>query len=66
MFRANDPRRSQTRINAAFALARQRQFDEAEGLATEAVAIAQSLRPPQADSYVQQLRQIRLMRKGAK
>jgi tetratricopeptide (TPR) repeat protein len=61
--RPNGIQRGQRRINLAFALARQLQFDEAEGLAAEAVAIGQSARPP-AD-FANQLQQIRQMRKAA-
>jgi hypothetical protein len=61
-FRAGDIRRGQVRITAAMALAQQRQFDEAEKLATEAVAIAKAMRPPQGDAFTSQLAQIRKMR----
>jgi hypothetical protein len=61
-FRPGDMRRSQVRITAALALAQQWQFDEAEKLATEAVAISKSMRPPQGDAFTSQLEQIRKMR----
>ena len=57
-------RRSQTRMEAAFALARLGQFDEAETLGEEAVALARpphTPRPPLA----QQLEQIRQMKQAA-
>jgi tetratricopeptide (TPR) repeat protein len=65
VYSANDRRRAQTRINVAFALARQRQFDEAERLASEAVVIAQSMRPSQAEQFTRQLGEIRKMRTAA-
>jgi hypothetical protein len=61
-FRPGDMRRAQVRITAAMALAQQRQFDEAEELATGAVATAKSMRPPQGDIFANQLEQIRKMR----
>jgi hypothetical protein len=63
VYRPNDIQRAQRRSNLAFALARQLQFDEAEDLAAEAIAIGQSARPP-AD-LANQLQQIRQMRKAA-
>lgn len=59
---ANDGRRAFTRINAAMALARQGQFDEAERLANEAVAIGQRLRPPQPNMFAAQLEEIARMK----
>ncbi len=59
---ANDPRRGFVRMNAAFGLARLRQFEEAERLAEEAVSIGQRLRPPQPNMFAGQLEQIRRMR----
>jgi hypothetical protein len=44
------------------ALAQQKQFDEAEKLATEAIAIGKAMRPPQSDWFTDQLEQIRKMR----
>jgi Cdc6-like AAA superfamily ATPase len=61
-YRPGDMRRAQVRITAAMALAQQRQFDEAEKLATEAIVIAQAMRPPQGDVFTNQLEQIRKMR----
>ena len=55
-------RRGYIRIQVALALARQRQFDEAERLANEALAIGETMRPPQANSFAQQLEQIRQMK----
>jgi tetratricopeptide (TPR) repeat protein len=60
----NGWRRSQTRMEAAFALARQGQFDEAETLAEEAVALALPPRIPRAP-LAQQLEQIRQMKQAA-
>ena len=60
-----DPRRGYTRMNAAFALARARQFDEAERLAAEAVALAGTMRPPQPNVFEPQLDQIRQMKAAA-
>lgn len=64
-FRPGDMRRGQVRITAAMALAQQRQFDEAEKLATEAVAISKAMRPPQGDMFTNQLEQIRKMRNAS-
>jgi hypothetical protein len=61
-YRPADIRRAHVRMTAAMAMAHQRQFDEAEKLATEAVAIAKSMRPPQGDPFTSQLEQIRKMR----
>ena len=61
VYPANDPRRGFTRTNVAFALARRRQFDEAERLAREAVAIGEPMQPRQVQ-FAQQLEQIRQMR----
>ncbi|MBZ5724887.1 MAG: tetratricopeptide repeat protein [Acidobacteriia bacterium] len=65
VYRANDPRRVYTRMSAAFALARQRQFEEAERLATEGLAIGGSLRPPQAEHFAAQVEEIRRMKTAA-
>ncbi len=62
VFPANDPRRGFTRSGVAFALARQKQFDEAERLINEAIAISQSLRPPQPKMFSGQLEEIRRMK----
>ena len=64
-FRPTDMRRAQFRITAAMALAQERQFDEAERLAIEAVAISKVMLPPQADAFTNQLQQIRKMRAAA-
>jgi tetratricopeptide (TPR) repeat protein len=61
---SNDWRRSQTRMDVAFALAQLGQFDEAVTLAEEAVALRQTMRPPQP-SLAQQLEQIRQMKLDA-
>jgi tetratricopeptide (TPR) repeat protein len=65
-FRPGDMRRAQVRIIAAMAMAQQRQFDEAEKLASEAVAISKAMRPPQAEAFTSQLEQIRKMRNAPK
>jgi hypothetical protein len=44
------------------ALTQQRQFDEAEKLAAEAIAIATAMRPPQGNMFANQLEEIRKMR----
>ena len=62
VFRANDARRGFIRVQVALALARQRQFDEAEHLANEAVAIGQTMRPPQPNLFAPQLEQVRRMK----
>ena len=61
---ANDARPGFTRINAAMALARQGQFDEAERLANEAVAIGQRMHPPQRNMFAAQLQEIKRMKTG--
>jgi tetratricopeptide (TPR) repeat protein len=61
-FRPADVRRAHVRIAAAMALAQQRQFDEAERLAAEAIAIAAAMRPPQGNMFAHELAQIRRMR----
>jgi tetratricopeptide (TPR) repeat protein len=55
-------RRGYTRMNAAFALARVQQFEEAEQLGSQAVAISESLHPPQPELFAAQLQQIRQMK----
>jgi tetratricopeptide (TPR) repeat protein len=64
-----DPQPAQVRLDAAVAFASQRQFDEADRLAGEAVSIAKALRPPWAtqvtQQVAQQLDQIRQMEKAA-
>jgi Tetratricopeptide repeat len=64
-FRPGDMRRAQVRMVAAMALAQQKQFDEAEKLAVEAVGIGKGMRPPQNDAFAGQLEQIRQMRTAA-
>jgi tetratricopeptide (TPR) repeat protein len=61
-YSANDARRGNTRTLLALALARRRQFDEAERLAGEAVAIGQQIRPPQVEHFTRQLEEIRKMK----
>lgn len=62
VFSANDARRGNARIRVALALARQRQFDEAERVANEAIAIGQQMRPSQAEQFTRQLEEIRKMK----
>jgi hypothetical protein len=64
VFAGANPQRAHLRMNAAMVLAQQRQFDEAEQLATDAVAIGQASRPPQDDMFANQLAQIRKMREA--
>jgi len=59
-----DWRRSQTRLDTALALARLGQFDEAEELGEEAVALQRPTRTPRPP-VEQQLEQIRWMRQAA-
>ena len=61
---ANDPQRGSIRMEAARALAVQGQFDEAERLAAEAVAIGQSMKGqgPWNEQFKRSLEQIRQMR----
>jgi hypothetical protein len=61
----NEAQRGHVRINAAFAFANARQFDEAEGLASEAVAAGERMRPPQAKLFASQVEQIRRMKTAA-
>ena len=58
----NDARRGNTRTHLAFALTREKQFDEAERLVNEAIAIGKQMHPSQADQFVRQLEEIRKMR----
>jgi hypothetical protein len=44
------------------ALSRQRQFDDAERVASEAVAIGQQMRPSQAEQFARELEQIRKLK----
>jgi tetratricopeptide (TPR) repeat protein len=65
VYPANDARRAMIRMSAAMAYANERQFDEAETLAKEAVSIGQHLQPAQPDSFTNQLKQILQMKKAA-
>jgi len=56
---ANEPERGSVRINAAFALANARQFEEAERLANEAIAVGERMRPPRSNLFVPTVEQIR-------
>jgi hypothetical protein len=64
VFNANDPQRGSVRTEAAMALAAQGQFDEAERLAAEAVAIGQVLKGqgPWNEQFNRSLQQIGQMR----
>jgi hypothetical protein len=59
----NDPRRIQSRMNAANLLVQLERFDEAGTLATEALEIAQAMRPPQVMEIRPRAEQILKMRK---
>ena len=61
----NEAQRGFVRINAAFAFANARQFDEAERLANEAVAVGEGMRPPQTKLFASQVEQIRRMKTAA-
>ena len=60
----NGWRRSQTRMDAAFALAHLGQFDEAVMLGEEAVALERTMRSPRP-ALSQELAQIRQMKQDA-
>jgi tetratricopeptide (TPR) repeat protein len=60
----DDWRRSQTRMDAALALARMGQFDEAVALGEEAVALSRTMRAPRPP-LAQELEQIRFMKQNA-
>jgi hypothetical protein len=64
VFNANDPQRGSVRTEVAHALAVQGQFDEAERLAAEAVAIGQAMKGqgPWNQQFDRTLEQIRRMR----
>lgn len=62
---ANEAQRGSVRMNAAFAFANARRFDEAERLANEAVSVGERLRPPQTNLFARQLDQIRRMQVAA-
>jgi hypothetical protein len=65
VYPANDARRATTRLSAAMALANQQQFEEAEQLAREAIAIGQHVQPPQAAAFAPALQQILQMKQAA-
>jgi hypothetical protein len=65
VFPSNDPQRGFVRISEAFALANARQFEEAERLAGEAVAIGRRVNPAQAKMFAVQAEQIGKMRAAA-
>lgn len=65
VFPAHDLQRGYIRINTAMAYARAQQFEEAEQLATEAVAVANGLRPPNSTLFDSHLEQIRQMKAAA-
>jgi tetratricopeptide (TPR) repeat protein len=65
VYAANDSRRATLRITAAMAYAREGQFDEAEALAREAVAIGQHIQPPQPGAFANELQQILQMKQAA-
>jgi hypothetical protein len=62
---ASDAQRGFVRLNAAMAFALGRQFDEAERLADEAVAVGQTMRPPRTDLFARQAEQIHKMKTAA-
>ena len=61
---ANDVLRAQVRVNAAFTMVRLRQFETADALANEAVAIGEKLKPPQAKQILSQVQQVRGMKEA--
>jgi hypothetical protein len=65
VYAANDSRRATLRVTAAMAYAREGQFDEAEVLAKEAVAIGQHLQSPQPGAFANELQQILQMKQVA-
>jgi hypothetical protein len=62
---ASDAQRGFLRMNAAMAFAMARQFDEAERLANEAIAVGQALYPPRTDLFRSQAEQIQKMKANA-
>jgi tetratricopeptide (TPR) repeat protein len=62
---STDAQRGMVRMNAALALAVAGQFDEAERLAQEAMALGQAMRPPRADMFRGQAEQILRMKAAA-
>jgi tetratricopeptide (TPR) repeat protein len=65
VYGANDLRRATTRLDAAMAYANDRQFEQAEELAREAVAIGQYALSAQFGDFTDQLQQILQMKKAA-
>jgi tetratricopeptide (TPR) repeat protein len=65
VYGVNDSRRAALRVTAAMAYAREGQFDEAEALAKEAVAISQRIQPPQPGAFANELQQILQMKQAA-
>lgn len=63
--RTEDGQRGFVRLDAAMALASAGQFDEAERLAQEALAVGQALRPPGTDPFQYQAEQIRRLKADA-
>jgi tetratricopeptide (TPR) repeat protein len=61
----NDWSRATVRIQAAMAFARERQFDQAEELAREAVAVGQHAQPTQPSAFTNELERILQMKKAA-
>jgi hypothetical protein len=64
----NEWHRSETRIEAAFELALLGQFDEAETLGEEAVAMHQTMRAPMVsmEGQLEQIRQMKRMAAGTR
>jgi hypothetical protein len=62
---ARDAQRGFLRMNAAMAFARARQFDQAERLANEAIAVGEALYPPRTDVFRSQAEQIQKMKANA-
>jgi hypothetical protein len=65
VYAANDSRRAAFRVTAAMAYAGEGQFEEAEALAREAVAIGQHVQPPQPGAFANELQQILQMKQAA-
>jgi len=65
VYNANDSLRASVRINAAMAYAQQGQFDEAETLAKEAVALSDHFQPSQPGMFTGQLIQVLQMKQAA-
>jgi hypothetical protein len=62
---ARDAQRGFLRMNAAMAFATARQFDQAERLANEAIAVGEALYPPRPDLFRSQAAQIEKMKANA-